>query len=84
VHGLTLAEIDMFMAAFASASEGVEVTFRWRPTMRDPNDEMVLEAAVNGRADALASHNVRDFHDAALRFDVRVVTPGILLREISP
>jgi len=41
---------------------------RWRPQLTDPKDEFVLEAAVNGQADALVTHNVRDFRIAAARF----------------
>ncbi len=81
-HGLALREIDRFLAALASASEAVEVSFRWRPQLADPNDEMVLETAVNGRADALVTHNVRDFARAAERFGLRIMRPGELLKEL--
>lgn len=50
--------------------------------MSDPGDEMVLEAAVNGRADALVTHNVRDFALAAERFGLRALRPGELLKEL--
>lgn len=82
VHGLSLQDIDRFLSALASASEAVEVSFQWRPQLSDPNDEMVLEAAVNGRADALITHNVRDFVRGAERFGLRVLRPGELLKEI--
>ena len=82
VHGLSLGEIDRFLAALASASEAVEVSFQWRPQLADANDEMVLEAAVNGHADALVTHNVKDFAKAAPRFGLRVLRPGELLKEI--
>jgi predicted nucleic acid-binding protein len=72
------------LAALASAAEPVEVHFRWRPQLPDPADELVLEAAVNGRADALITHNVRDFVTAAKRFRLRVLTPGDYLREAPP
>lgn len=72
-----------FLAAFASAAEGVEVNFRWRPQLTDPNDELVLEAGVNGGADALVTHNVRDFRMAAPRFGLRVL-PRELLKELEP
>jgi predicted nucleic acid-binding protein len=60
----------------------VEVSFQWRPQLSDPNDEMVLETAVNGRADALVTHNVRDFAKGAARFGLRVLQPGELLKEL--
>jgi len=41
------------------------VHLRWRPQLRDPDDGLVLEAAVNGRADALVTDNVKDFRDVA-------------------
>lgn len=83
VHGLRPEDIDHFLAALASACEPVEVHFRWRPQMSDPGDEMVLETAVNGLADALVTHNVRDFSAAASRFGLNVVRPGDLLEEIK-
>jgi putative PIN family toxin of toxin-antitoxin system len=82
-HGLEPTQIDRFLAALASASEVVEVRFSWRPQLSDPNDEMVLETAVNGRADAIVTHNVRDFA-AAARFGLRVMQPRLVLQEIVP
>lgn len=81
-HGLGLTELDAFLAAFASACEPAEVSFRWRPQLTDPNDEMVLEAAINGRADALITHNTRHFIRGAERFGLRVMRPGELLKEL--
>ena len=81
-HGLDFGAVDGFLAAFASASEPVDVSFQWRPQLADANDEMVLETAVNGQADALVTHNLKDFRGAAPRFGLRVLTPGDLLQEI--
>jgi len=80
-HGLSPEEIDSFLAALASACEPVETRFRWRPQLSDADDEIVLETAVNGRADALVTHNVRDFSGAAKKFGLRVLRPGELLAE---
>ena len=80
--GMSEADVASFLAALASASEGVEVHFQWRPQLGDPADEMVLETAINGRADALVTHNVSDFAGAGTRFGLRIVTPGILLKEL--
>ena len=81
--GMSEADVGGFLAALASAAEAVEVHFQWRPQLRDPADEMVLEAAINGRADALVTHNVVDFSSAAARFGLRVVTPGEILKELK-
>jgi hypothetical protein len=63
--------------------EFVEPHFTWRPQLDDADDELVLEAAVNGRAPWLVTHNVGDFAIAAPRFGVDVLRPGELIRRIS-
>jgi putative PIN family toxin of toxin-antitoxin system len=82
VHGLSLAEVDRFLAALASAVDPVEIHFGWRPQLRDPGDEMVLETAINGRAEALVTHNVTDFIGAAPRFKLLVLRPAEILRRV--
>lgn len=81
--GMSEEDIDGFLAALASAAEPVEVNFHWRPQLSDPKDELVLEAAVNGRADALVTHNVRDFEPATRLFGVRVMLPRDVLKELQ-
>ena len=83
VTGMSEADVEGALAALASACDPVDVHFRWRPQLSDPADEFVLEAAVNGRADALVTHNIRDFAIAAARFELRVITPQQCLKEIS-
>ena len=84
VTGMSEGDVEGALAAFASAAEPVEVHFRWRPQLSDPADELVLEAAVNGRADALVTHNIRDFERAAKQFELRVITPQQCLKETKP
>src|SRR6266704_6767927 len=74
-HGLAPELIDDLLAELAALIEPVELHFRWRPQVRDPGDEMVLEAAINGDADALVTYNVSDFAVAADRFGVLVLRP---------
>jgi hypothetical protein len=61
-------------------AEPVESHFLWRPQLRDPNDEMVLEAAVNGRANALVTFNSRDFGKVPAKFGIEVLLPERRLR----
>ena len=58
-----------------------EIFFLWRPFLRDPNDDLVLELAVSARCDAVVTHNVRDFVGAD-KVGVRVITPGKFLHEL--
>ena len=81
--GLSEDDVQNFLGAFASTAEAVSVHFRWRPQLTDPADELVLEAAVNGSADFLVTHNVRDFSPAAGRFGLKVITPQQLLKELE-
>jgi putative PIN family toxin of toxin-antitoxin system len=82
-HGLALEAIDEFLAELAALIEPVEVHFRWRPQLRDPNDEMVLEAAIHGRADALITYNLADFKAAGDRFKIPVLRPADLLKAVK-
>jgi putative PIN family toxin of toxin-antitoxin system len=73
--GLSEKEIDIFLTAMIAMAEPVATHFLWRPQLRDADDEMVLETAVNGRADALVTFNVRDFGTAPARFGIEVLRP---------
>lgn len=64
--------------------EPVEVHYQWRPQLSDAADEMVLETAVNGRADAIVTFNRRDFGDAPARFGIGVLSPADALRRLRP
>ena len=84
ISGLTLGDVDELLAALAALIEPVEVHLLWRPQLRDPDDEMVLEAAINGRADALVTHNTRDFSAATACFGIRLAKPAEILKELYP
>jgi predicted nucleic acid-binding protein len=45
---------------------------------------MVIEAAINGQADALVTYNVSDFASATERFKISVIHPADLLRKVKP
>jgi putative PIN family toxin of toxin-antitoxin system len=81
--GLSARQVETFIDAIIAMGEPVLTHFLWRPQLRDPNDEMVLEAAVNGRADALVTFNVRDYGAAPARFGVQLLRPREALARIK-
>ena len=80
--GLSEREVEIFLDAVVAMAEPVKTHFLWRPQLRDPGDEMVLEAAVNGRADLLVTFNVRDFGPVPSRFGIEVMIPRDALERI--
>ena len=79
---LTLEDVDVFIATVTTLIEPVPLYFLWRPQLRDPNDEIILEAAVNGQAQCIVTFNERDFRGGAHRFGIEVLRPGDFLRRI--
>jgi len=77
----TLEGTDRFLDALALLVDPVALFYLWRPQTRDPTDEMVLETALNGRADGLVTHNSRDF-TAAAKFKLGVWPPAEFLRRL--
>jgi hypothetical protein len=58
-------EVDEIINSLASVAESVQIRFLWRPLLSEPADDMVLETAVDGRADLLVTFNREDFAAAA-------------------
>ena len=81
---VSAADAQVFLDGLAALIEPVETHFLWRPRLRDPNDEMVLEAAVNGHADVLVTFNRRDYGAIPLQFGIEVLRPRDALRRIAP
>lgn len=74
--GLTAADVGVLLDAMAAVSEPVRLAYHWRPTLPDADDDMVLEVAVNGQADAIVTFNRRDFGAAMKKFGIAVLPPG--------
>ena len=81
-HGFSVDEIEGFLADLALLIEPVKIYFHWRPQLIDPSDEIVLETAINGAADAIVTHNLRHFAAASRRFQLKILRPGELLRSL--
>jgi putative PIN family toxin of toxin-antitoxin system len=78
--GASREDVSAVLDELASVGKRVELMIRTRPMLPDPNDEMVMETAINGRADAIVTFNDRDFRLVAARFRCSVVQPGVVAR----
>ena len=80
--GLTQEQASVFLSGLAALITPVKMHYSWRPSLRDPNDEMVLETAVNGRADMIVTFNLRDYGRVPDRFNIEVLRPGTAIRRV--
>lgn len=80
--GITSEDVAAVLDYLCSASVHQTVFFLWRPRLPDPEDDMMLEAAVAGGCDAIITHNTRDFAGAD-SFSIRVLTPREFLEELT-
>jgi putative PIN family toxin of toxin-antitoxin system len=76
------ADVAAILDALVAVAEPVRLSFRWRPVLKDPSDDMVLETAVNGRADVLVTFNRRHFNVALREFRLELSSPSEFLARI--
>lgn len=81
--GLSASETGVYIDGLIGMAEPVRAFFRWRPQLRDPGDELVLEAAVNGQADAIVTFNQKHLREAHTKFGIAVIRPAEALRRIE-
>jgi putative PIN family toxin of toxin-antitoxin system len=78
----TDADVTEILDALAGICVPVVFDYNWRPTGAHADDELVIETAINGHADALATFNLKDMRDAGARFGFHAQRPGPLIRSI--
>ena len=81
---LTRHGAENIINALAALLLPIEPHFSWRPQLKDPNDEMILEAAVNGQAMFIITFTTRHFAPAVQRFGIEALNPRDFLRRIRP
>ena len=64
-------------------TEPVRLDFLWRPVLNDPDDDMVLETAVNGRSDAIVTFNRRHFSQVTKQFGIGVLAPAEIMNQME-
>ena len=74
-------EIAEFLDGYIAQAQRTRVGFLWRPFLADGGDDLVLEAAVAGGAEAIVTFNLRDFGGIE-RFGIRAITPKTFIQEL--
>lgn len=78
--GAQLRDVHNLLDVLAAVVVPVTIQFLWRPQLRDPKDDMVLELAVNGlgqgQSVTLITFNQRDFLPQANAFGIAVIGPA--------
>jgi putative PIN family toxin of toxin-antitoxin system len=73
--GRTSEDAEAVIEMLEAIAVPVLVRIMHRPLSQDENDDMVLDVAINGDADAVVTNNIKDFRAAAERFGIQVLTP---------
>ncbi len=72
-----------FLDGLCAVCRPVAIRVRWRPQSPDGGDDLVIDAGVNGLADAIATFNLRDLQAPAARFGIAAELPANILRRIA-
>jgi predicted nucleic acid-binding protein len=81
--GASAQDVSDVLDGLAAVGRRVKLAFRWRPVLPDPNDDMVLETAINGEARAIVTFNERDFNPVAAEFGCLAMRPREFLRLLA-
>jgi putative PIN family toxin of toxin-antitoxin system len=79
---LSSSDVGRVLDDLAAVARPVRLAFRWRPRLSDPDDDMVLETAINGSARAIVTLNQRDFASGIKGFSCTVILPATALQQI--
>jgi len=79
---LNKSDIDAIIDYICLIAEKRKIFYLWRPYLKDPKDDMILEVAVESEADYIISFNKKDFVGVE-KFNIKVVTPKEFLKIIG-
>jgi len=80
--GLTHTDIEDIIDYLCAVGEHRKVHYLWRPNLKDPSDDFVLELAVESECNYIVTHNIKDFKDLN-KFNLKAIRPQQLLRNIG-
>ncbi|MCP4195710.1 MAG: putative toxin-antitoxin system toxin component, PIN family [Proteobacteria bacterium] len=71
-------QIDVILDNLCALSDFQKIYFLWRPYLRDPKDDHVLEVAVASQTQRIITHNLKDF-EGSEKFGIQAISPRKLL-----
>ena len=79
---LNNSEIDSILDMICEWSNKCEIYFLWRPFLKDPKDDFILELAVESQSEFIITYNKNDF-EGIKKFGVKALTPKEFLKKIG-
>lgn len=79
---VSISTVEAVIDFHCAVAKQHQIYFLWRPVLRDPGDDMVLELAVAAQADLIITYNLKDFSGVE-RFGLRAMPPRSFLAEIG-
>lgn len=80
--GLSAEDIEAILDYLLSKSSIRKIFYLWRPFLRDPTDDLVLEVAVESQSEYIITFNKKDFRGVD-KFGIKVLTPKEFLIEVG-
>lgn len=80
--GLNLEEIDDFLNAICKIANKRSIFYLWRPAAKDPDDDFLLDLAVESQADFIITFNKKDLREA-VKFGIILMTPYEFLQKVG-
>ena len=83
VLNLTQKQIEIVLDNLCALSDFQKIYYLWRPFLRDPKDDHVLELAVAASVQTIITHNLKDFAGVEKIFGIQIIPPGKYLEMIK-
>lgn len=80
--GLSRKDISMVIDQICASGQKHEIFYLWRPWLKDPKDDMLLELGVAANCSKIVTFNLRDFSGID-SFGIEAIRPGDFLRELG-
>ena len=77
---IAASDLDDILDYICCVSNRHKINYLWRPFLKDPKDDLVLELAVKAQSSYIITFNKKDFRNIS-KFGIKAVTPMEFLTE---